>query len=94
MHWSGFLGAIFLFYASFDIYNDYKDEKDVFEKGIVTFGRIETIHSSNSSRTPNWVYLKIEDRLTAKYLKVNDEECKKAIIGDSIKIKYLNERNQ
>ncbi len=91
VHLTGFLSAVFLFYAAFDIYNDYKDEKEVFEKGIVTFGRIETIHCSNSSKTPNWVYLKMDTNLSAKYLEVNDEDCKNFIIGDFVKVKYLNE---
>jgi hypothetical protein len=89
IHLSGLVAALLCFFSAFYIYREYREEKDVFENGVMRIGVVENFYCTYSTRVRSTVDLNIKEENTIKTLKLNSESCFEISKGDTIIIKYL-----
>lgn len=93
IHWSAFVAAGLCFISTFFIYQEYKEEKYLIEKGRISKAIVTKTPTTcyESSRIKNYVDLIIVDISRNTDLIVDYKICNNLNVGDTIQIRYSND---
>jgi hypothetical protein len=87
--WSNYLACFLCFWASYQGFKDYKEEKRVFYEGLVCIGIIQKCNCTYSTRISSTVDLKIEGENDNLSLKTTSDFCFESKIGDTLLVKFI-----
>jgi hypothetical protein len=90
LSWSNYAASFCCLLSAFFILKEYREQKKVFDEGIVTVGIIQKCNCTYSSRIKSTVDIKIKEENESVILNVGSDFCFESVIGDSISVRYSN----